>query len=42
MLEYLEEFKCVQTILILVCKQISSDLFKNKISYKLLTFKSYV
>ena len=25
-----------------VCKQISSDLFKNMIMYKLLTYKSYV
>ena len=42
MLEYLEPFNCVQTIVILVYKQISSDLFKNKITSKLLTYKSYV
>ena len=44
MFEYLETFNCVQTILllILVCQQISSDLFKNKITNKLLTYKSYV
>ena len=32
MLEYLEPFNCVQTIVILVCKQINSDLFENKIT----------
>ena len=37
MFEYLEPFNCVQTKVILVCKQISSDPFKNKITYKLLT-----
>ena len=37
-LEYLATFNCVQTIVILVCKQISSNLFRNK---KLLTYKSY-
>ena len=42
MLEYLEPFNCVQTIEILMCKQISSDSFKDKIIYKLLTYKSYV
>ena len=36
MLEYLESFNCVQTKVILVCKQISFDSFKNKISYKLI------
>ena len=41
MLEYLETFNCVQTIVILVSKQISSISFKNKITYKLLTYKSY-
>ena len=40
--EYLEPFNYVQTIVILVCKQISSDSFKNKITYKLFTYKSYV
>ena len=42
MLKYLEAFDCVQTIVILVCKQIFSDSFKNKITYKPLTQKSYV
>ena len=42
MLEYLEPFNCVQTIVIFVCKQIRSDSFENKIAYKLLTNKSYV
>ena len=42
LIEYLEPFNCVQTIVILVCKQISSVSFKNKIIYKLLTYKSYV
>ena len=41
-LEYFERFNSVQTIVILVYKQIISDLFKNKITYKLLTQKSYV
>ena len=30
MLEYLKSFNCVQTIAIFVCKQFSSDSFKNK------------
>ena len=42
MLEYLETFNCVQTIVILVSKKISFDSFKNKINYKLLTSKYYV
>ena len=42
MFEYLEPFNCVQTIVILVCKQISSESFKNKITYKLLTYTLYV
>ena len=41
-LEYLEPFNCVQTKVILVCKQISSDSFINKISHKLLIYKSYI
>ena len=41
-LEYLELSNCVQAIIILVHKQISFDSFKNKITYKLLTYKSYV
>ena len=40
--EYLEPLNCVQTVVILMCKQISLDSFKNKITYKLLTQKSYV
>ena len=42
MFEYLESFNYAQTIVILVWKQISSDSFKNKITYKLLIYKSYV
>ena len=34
MLEYLEPINCMQTVVILVCKEISSD--------KLLAYKSYV
>ena len=41
-LEYLELFNCVQIIVILVCKQIGSDSFKDEINYKLLTYKSYL
>ena len=41
MLEYTEPFNYLQTIVILVSKQIGSDSFKNKITYKLLTHKSY-
>ena len=35
MLEYLEPFNCAQTVVILACKQISSESFKNKITNKL-------
>ena len=35
-------FNCVQTMVILGCKQISSDSFENKIIYELLTYKSYL
>ena len=42
MLEYLEPFNYEQTIVALVCKQIISYSFKNKITYKLLTYKSCV
>ena len=42
MLQFLKMFNYVQTIVILVYKQISSDSFKNKITNKLLTYKSYV
>ena len=38
----IEPFKCVETITILECKQISSNLFKNEITLKLSTYKSYV
>ena len=40
--KYLESFNCVQTIVILMDKQINSDSFKNKITNKLLICKSYV
>ena len=33
---------CVETIAILVCKQIRSNSFKNEITYKLFTYKSYM
>ena len=42
MLEYLEPFNLVQTIVIFECKQMSSDSFKNKIINKQLTYKLYV
>ena len=42
MLEYLEPFECVKTIVILVFKPINPDSFKNKNTYKLLTYKPYV
>ena len=35
-------FNCLETIAILVYKQISSDSFKNEITYKLFTYKSHV
>ena len=41
-LEYAEPFNYVQTIVILMYQPISSDSFKNKITYKLLTWKSYL
>ena len=41
MLEYLEPFNCVQTVVILVCKQISLDSLKNNITYKLI-YKSCI
>ena len=41
MFDYLEAFNYVQTI-VFVCKQINSDSFKDKITYKLLTYKSCV
>ena len=31
------EISCVETIFIVMCKQISSNSFKNKITYKLFT-----
>ena len=42
MLEYLEPFNCVQIIVIVMCKQNNTNSFKNKIIYKLLTYKSYL
>ena len=33
---------CIETIAILVCKQICSYSFKNEITYKLFTYKSYM
>ena len=42
MLRDLEPFNCVQTIVILLGKQINFDSFKNKITNKLLTYKSPV
>ena len=39
MSEYLESFNYVQTIVILVYKQINSLTFKSKITYKLLIYK---
>ena len=38
MLEYLEQFNCVQTIAIFMYKHISCDSFKN-IIYKLCVYK---
>ena len=35
--EFLKPFNSVQTIVIIVCKQINSDSFKNKITHQLLT-----
>ena len=42
MIEYLEPFNCVQTIVILLRKQIHSDTSKDKINYKLFIYKWYV
>ena len=42
MLEYLEPFNCVKTTVILVCKQISSDSFKNKITYRVLNIIAWL
>ena len=42
MLKYLESFNSVQINTTFVCKEISSDSFKNKITNKLLTNKLYV
>ena len=38
--QYLKPFNWVKTITIPVCKEITSNLSKNKITYKLLTYKS--
>ena len=40
MLEYLEPSKSEQTKIILECKQISSNSFKNKITDELIIYKS--
>ena len=40
--EYLSQFNCVQTIVMIVCKQIYLDSFKNKITDKLFIYKSYL
>ena len=40
--DHLEEINCVQTIVLLVCEQISSYSFKNYTTNKLLTKKSYI
>ena len=37
----MEPFNCVQIIVLFMCKEISSDSFKTKITYKLLAYKSY-
>ena len=38
----MERFNCMQILVILVSKQINSDLFKHKITCKVLNDKSYV
>ena len=40
--QYLKPLNCVRIIVILVCKQINSDSFENKITYKVLTYKWYM
>ena len=37
----LKPFNCVETITIFMCKQISCNSFKNKITYKVFTWKLY-
>ena len=37
----LNQFNFGKTIVALMCQQISSTLFKNEITYKLFTYKSY-
>ena len=41
-LQELKSFNCVETRVILLYKQISSNSFKNKFTYKLFTYKSYM
>ena len=41
-LQYLKPFNCVKTIAKLVCKQISSNTFKNEITDKLISNISYI
>ena len=38
----MKAFNCIETIELLVFKQISSNSFKNKITYKLFTYQEYV
>ena len=38
----MKTFNCVQTMKILVSKKINSNSFKNKITNKLFTYKSYM
>ena len=42
MLKDLEPFNYEQIIIIHVYKQMNYDSFKNKITYKLFTYKSYI
>ena len=35
-------FNCIQTVAIIMCKQISSNSFKNKMTNKLFNYKSYI
>ena len=36
------KFNCLKTITIQMCKQITSNTFKNEITYKLFNYKSYM
>ena len=35
----MKPFNCVETIAILMCKQMSSNSFENEITYKVFTYK---